>query len=191
MCSALKNGQKRITSNRQQFSSADSAHGASFLLLCIVYRRSGLLEQGVDRIVAQVVDPKVQHTFRPQVERVVRQFLSPGNHVEEEEPAQAFMHVGENQDAQLPSPGNRAHAVLKTIHSFQVQIHCPSFVRSCSPFIYFPVLACSFSLQSLSLHFSPFLFSPSCAVLPFLVIFFSHLPVSLTLSFSFLTFFTY
>uniref|UniRef100_A0A672GZ57 BOD1/SHG1 domain-containing protein n=1 Tax=Salarias fasciatus TaxID=181472 RepID=A0A672GZ57_SALFA len=34
--------------------------------------QSGMLEQGVDRIVAQVVDPKVNHIFRPQVERVVR-----------------------------------------------------------------------------------------------------------------------
>jgi len=38
-----------------------------------------MLEQGVDRIVAQVVDPKINHIFRPQVERVVREFLSPGS----------------------------------------------------------------------------------------------------------------
>ena len=42
-----------------------------------------MLEQGVDRIVAQVVDPKINHTFRPQVERVVREFLSPGSYSEE------------------------------------------------------------------------------------------------------------
>uniref|UniRef100_A0A3Q3MZ25 BOD1/SHG1 domain-containing protein n=1 Tax=Mastacembelus armatus TaxID=205130 RepID=A0A3Q3MZ25_9TELE len=41
--------------------------------------QSGMLEQGVDRIVAQVVDPKINHIFRPQVERVVREFLSPGS----------------------------------------------------------------------------------------------------------------
>nr|XP_040028658.1 biorientation of chromosomes in cell division protein 1-like 1 isoform X3 [Gasterosteus aculeatus aculeatus]XP_040028659.1 biorientation of chromosomes in cell division protein 1-like 1 isoform X3 [Gasterosteus aculeatus aculeatus] len=45
--------------------------------------QSGMLEQGVDRIVAQVVDPKVNHLFRPQVERVVREFLSPGSYSEE------------------------------------------------------------------------------------------------------------
>lgn len=45
--------------------------------------RSGMLEQGVDRIVAQVVDPKINHIFRPQVERVVREFLSPGSCSEE------------------------------------------------------------------------------------------------------------
>ena len=42
-----------------------------------------MLEQGVDRIVAQVVDPKINHIFRPQVERVVREFLSPGSCSEE------------------------------------------------------------------------------------------------------------
>ncbi|XP_056140134.1 biorientation of chromosomes in cell division protein 1-like 1 [Lampris incognitus] len=45
--------------------------------------QSGMLEQGVDRIVAQVVDPKINHIFRPQVERVVREFLSPGSCGEE------------------------------------------------------------------------------------------------------------
>lgn len=48
-----------------------------------------MLEQGVDRIVAQVVDPKVHHTFRPQVERVVRRFLSPNSSVEDDEPLSA------------------------------------------------------------------------------------------------------
>lgn len=37
----------------------------------------------MDRIVAQVVDPKINHIFRPQVERVVREFLSPGSCSEE------------------------------------------------------------------------------------------------------------
>ncbi|XP_037117768.1 biorientation of chromosomes in cell division protein 1-like 1 isoform X8 [Syngnathus acus] len=45
--------------------------------------QSGMLEQGVDRIVAQVVDPKVNHIFRPQVEKVVDQFVSPGTSSEE------------------------------------------------------------------------------------------------------------
>ncbi|XP_051928955.1 biorientation of chromosomes in cell division protein 1-like 1 [Hippocampus zosterae] len=48
--------------------------------------QSGMLEQGVDRIVAQVVDPKVNHIFRPQVEKVVNQFMSPGTSTEEELP---------------------------------------------------------------------------------------------------------
>ncbi|TRY83278.1 hypothetical protein DNTS_000570 [Danionella cerebrum] len=47
-------------------------------------QQSGMLEQGVDRIVSQVVDPKVHHNFRPLVERVVRKFLSPDAHLDEE-----------------------------------------------------------------------------------------------------------
>lgn len=97
----------------------------------IVYRRSGLLEQGVDRIVAQVVDPKVQHTFRPQVERVVRQFLSPGNHVEEEEFPHEFTQVVENQEAQQLSQGNRAHTVLKSMHLY----HDMLFLYVCLSFM--------------------------------------------------------
>lgn len=61
-----------------------------------------MLEQGVDRIVAQVVDPKVHHSFRPQVERVVRKFLSPNGHVEEDElPPLAPPLPAEYQEAEL------------------------------------------------------------------------------------------
>ncbi|XP_016121999.1 biorientation of chromosomes in cell division protein 1-like 1, partial [Sinocyclocheilus grahami] len=61
-----------------------------------------MLEQGVDRIVTQVVDPKVHHTFRPQVERVVRKFLSPNGHMEEDElPPVAPPLPAENQEAEL------------------------------------------------------------------------------------------
>ncbi|XP_016120803.1 biorientation of chromosomes in cell division protein 1-like, partial [Sinocyclocheilus grahami] len=64
--------------------------------------QSGMLEQGVDRIVAQVVDPKVHHSFRPQVERVVRKFLSPNGHIEEDElPPVAPPLPAENQEAEL------------------------------------------------------------------------------------------
>ncbi|KAL0973626.1 hypothetical protein UPYG_G00207330 [Umbra pygmaea] len=61
--------------------------------------QSGMLEQGVDRIVAQVVDPKIHHTFRPQVERVVREFLSPGSFVEE--PPVLSSSVEDKQDFNL------------------------------------------------------------------------------------------
>lgn len=62
-----------------------------------------MLEQGVDRIVAQVVDPKIHHTFRPQVERVVREFMSPGSYVDE--PPVPPAPVEENQDFDLPVQG--------------------------------------------------------------------------------------
>uniref|UniRef100_A0A4W4F1F7 BOD1/SHG1 domain-containing protein n=1 Tax=Electrophorus electricus TaxID=8005 RepID=A0A4W4F1F7_ELEEL len=76
--------------------------------------QSGMLEQGVDRIVAQVVDPKIHHTFRPQVERIVRQFLSPGSHVEEEEPPLAPSLLVESQEVQLPlAAGPRAQSPIR------------------------------------------------------------------------------
>ncbi|KAK6299143.1 hypothetical protein J4Q44_G00306530 [Coregonus suidteri] len=59
-----------------------------------------MLEQGVDRIVAQVVDPKIHHTFRPQVERVVREFMSPGSYMDEAPVPPA--PVEEKQDFDLP-----------------------------------------------------------------------------------------
>lgn len=62
-----------------------------------------MLEQGVDRIVAQVVDPKIHHTFRPQVERVVREFMSPGSYVDE--PPVPPAPVEEKQDFDLPVQG--------------------------------------------------------------------------------------
>ncbi|KAK2094314.1 Biorientation of chromosomes in cell division protein 1, partial [Saguinus oedipus] len=37
--------------------------------------QSGMSETGVDRIISQVVDPKLNHIFRPQIERAIREFL--------------------------------------------------------------------------------------------------------------------
>ena len=65
-----------------------------------------MLEQGVDRIVAQVVDPKINHTFRPQVERVVREFLSPGCYVEE--PPALPVPDEEKPAHNLPEQGKQA-----------------------------------------------------------------------------------
>ncbi|XP_047441431.1 biorientation of chromosomes in cell division protein 1-like 1 isoform X2 [Mugil cephalus] len=62
--------------------------------------QSGMLEQGVDRIVAQVVDPKINHIFRPQVERVVREFLSPGSC--SEEPLAPLPPAETKPDASIP-----------------------------------------------------------------------------------------
>ncbi|XP_041864766.1 uncharacterized protein LOC121654617 [Melanotaenia boesemani] len=38
--------------------------------------QSGMLESGVDRIIAQVVDPKMNHIFRPHIETAIHDFLS-------------------------------------------------------------------------------------------------------------------
>ena len=33
-----------------------------------------MLEAGVDRIISQVVDPKLNHIFRPQIEQTIHEF---------------------------------------------------------------------------------------------------------------------
>lgn len=35
-----------------------------------------MLEAGVDRIISQVVDPKLNHIFRPQIEKAIHDFLA-------------------------------------------------------------------------------------------------------------------
>ncbi|NP_001070180.1 biorientation of chromosomes in cell division protein 1 [Danio rerio] len=37
--------------------------------------QSGMLESGVDRIISQVVEPKLQHIFRPIIENAIHEFL--------------------------------------------------------------------------------------------------------------------
>uniref|UniRef100_A0A670YGR2 BOD1/SHG1 domain-containing protein n=1 Tax=Pseudonaja textilis TaxID=8673 RepID=A0A670YGR2_PSETE len=54
--------------------------------------KSGMLESGIDRIISQVVDPKINHIFRPQVEKAVHEFLATMNHQEETNP----MHPPQN-----------------------------------------------------------------------------------------------
>jgi len=68
-----------------------------------------MLEQGVDRIVAQVVDPKINHMFRPQVERVVREFLSPGSC--SEEPPAPVPPVEIKPESSIPEQGMK-HVIL-------------------------------------------------------------------------------
>lgn len=48
-----------------------------------------MLESGIDRIISQVVDPKINHIFRPQVEKAVHEFLATLNHKEETSPSTA------------------------------------------------------------------------------------------------------
>ncbi|NP_001086501.1 biorientation of chromosomes in cell division protein 1 [Xenopus laevis] len=38
--------------------------------------QSGMLEAGVDRIISQVVDPKLNHIFRPQIEKAIHEYLT-------------------------------------------------------------------------------------------------------------------
>ncbi|XP_008584999.1 PREDICTED: biorientation of chromosomes in cell division protein 1-like 1, partial [Galeopterus variegatus] len=88
--------------------------------------KSGMLESGIDRIISQVVDPKINHTFRPQVEKAVHEFLATLNHKEEasgstapdeEKPDSSIISQG------VPAPGpsanvaNDAMSILETITS--------------------------------------------------------------------------
>ncbi|XP_035874720.1 biorientation of chromosomes in cell division protein 1-like 1 [Phyllostomus discolor] len=88
--------------------------------------KSGMLESGIDRIISQVVDPKINHTFRPQVEKAVHEFLATLNHKEEasgssapeeEKPDSSVVTQG------VPAPGpsanvaNDAMSILETISS--------------------------------------------------------------------------
>ncbi|XP_045689930.1 biorientation of chromosomes in cell division protein 1-like 1 isoform X2 [Phyllostomus hastatus] len=88
--------------------------------------KSGMLESGIDRIISQVVDPKINHTFRPQVEKAVHEFLATLNHKEEasgsaapeeEKPDSSVITQG------IPAPGpsanvaNDAMSILETITS--------------------------------------------------------------------------
>ncbi|XP_039324292.1 biorientation of chromosomes in cell division protein 1-like 1 isoform X2 [Saimiri boliviensis] len=88
--------------------------------------KSGMLESGIDRIISQVVDPKINHTFRPQVEKAVHEFLATLNHKEEasgnaapddEKPDSSLITQG------VPAPGPSANvasdamSILETITS--------------------------------------------------------------------------
>ncbi|XP_010001432.1 PREDICTED: biorientation of chromosomes in cell division protein 1-like 1 [Chaetura pelagica] len=65
--------------------------------------KSGMLESGIDRIISQVVDPKINHTFRPQVEKAVHEFLATLNHKEEAGPSTASSE--EKTDASVAVQG--------------------------------------------------------------------------------------
>ncbi|XP_040822378.1 biorientation of chromosomes in cell division protein 1-like 1 isoform X2 [Ochotona curzoniae] len=88
--------------------------------------KSGMLESGIDRIISQVVDPKINHTFRPQVEKAVHEFLATLNH--REEASGSTVPEEEKTDSSIvvqgiPAPGpsvnvaNDAMSILETITS--------------------------------------------------------------------------
>ncbi|XP_058402725.1 biorientation of chromosomes in cell division protein 1-like 1 isoform X3 [Diceros bicornis minor] len=88
--------------------------------------KSGMLESGIDRIISQVVDPKINHTFRPQVEKAVHEFLATLNH--KEEASGSIAPDDEKPDSSViiqgvPAPGpsanvaNDAMSILETITS--------------------------------------------------------------------------
>lgn len=62
-----------------------------------------MLESGIDRIISQVVDPKINHTFRPQVEKAVHEFLATLSHKEEAGGSSAPSE--EKPDSAVGTPG--------------------------------------------------------------------------------------
>ncbi|XP_062976685.1 biorientation of chromosomes in cell division protein 1 [Elgaria multicarinata webbii] len=62
--------------------------------------QSGMLEAGVDRIISQVVDPKLNHIFRPQIEKAIHDFLAAQK---KEESVPAPPPEPESQDPPAPS----------------------------------------------------------------------------------------
>ncbi|XP_050006147.1 biorientation of chromosomes in cell division protein 1-like 1 isoform X5 [Alexandromys fortis] len=94
--------------------------------------KSGMLESGIDRIISQVVDPKINHTFRPQVEKAVHEFLATLNH--KEEAAGNTVPDDEKLDSSVitqgvPAPGPSANvasdamSILETITSLNQEAH--------------------------------------------------------------------
>lgn len=53
-----------------------SEHFWTHRLFPFAFLRSGMMESGVDRIITQVVDPKMNHSFRPRIETAIHDFLS-------------------------------------------------------------------------------------------------------------------
>ncbi|XP_045846878.1 biorientation of chromosomes in cell division protein 1-like 1 isoform X1 [Meles meles] len=88
--------------------------------------KSGMLESGIDRIISQVVDPKINHTFRPQVEKAVHEFLATLNHKEEasgstapddEKPDSSIITQGVPVPGPSANVANDALSILETITS--------------------------------------------------------------------------
>ncbi|KAM5194739.1 biorientation of chromosomes in cell division protein 1-like 1 [Mantella aurantiaca] len=89
--------------------------------------KSGMLEAGIDRIISQVVDPKINHTFRPQVEKVVQDFLATlhnkeeanANHEQIEEKFESSVSNSGSVSVVGPSTSvaNDAMSILETISS--------------------------------------------------------------------------
>ncbi|XP_074678246.1 biorientation of chromosomes in cell division protein 1-like 1 isoform X2 [Strix aluco] len=82
--------------------------------------KSGMLESGIDRIISQVVDPKINHTFRPQVEKAVHEFLATLNHKDEAGPSTAPSE--EKADASITVQGVSATAPSGNVASDAMSI---------------------------------------------------------------------
>ncbi|KAG8453517.1 hypothetical protein GDO86_000226 [Hymenochirus boettgeri] len=69
-----------------------------------------MLESGIDRIISQVVDPKINHIFRPQVEKVVQEYLAMLNSKEDAK-------VNTEQHEERSESSNSVHGSLSAVGS--------------------------------------------------------------------------
>ncbi|XP_053325863.1 biorientation of chromosomes in cell division protein 1 isoform X2 [Spea bombifrons] len=67
--------------------------------------QSGMLEAGVDRIISQVVDPKLNHIFRPQIEKAIHEYLAAQKEEEVVPTPPPPPPEPEKQDPPVPSQG--------------------------------------------------------------------------------------
>ncbi|XP_070773735.1 stanniocalcin-2-like [Enoplosus armatus] len=81
--------------------------------------QSGMLESGVDRIITQVVDPKMNHTFRPHIETAIHDFLS-GDRKEENALSSNSVPSEQTETQEAPSASGPKTPVL-TVDPHDVQ----------------------------------------------------------------------
>lgn len=86
-----------------------------------------MLESGIDRIISQVVDPKINHTFRPQVEKAVHEFLATLNHKEEAGPSTAPSE--EKMDASVAVQGIQPLALVVYYQKFLFSLRRGALTR--------------------------------------------------------------
>ncbi|XP_029704551.1 uncharacterized protein [Takifugu rubripes] len=93
--------------------------------------QSGMLESGVDRIITQVVDPKMNHTFRPQIETAIHDFLS-GDRKDEN----STSGPSEQAETQEPPSGSGPKTLVYTpaLMPRSHSAHGRHFCSSCSDF---------------------------------------------------------
>lgn len=68
--------------------------------------QSGMLEAGVDRIISQVVDPKLNHIFRPQIEKAIQEYLAA--QTQEDAPPNPPLPPPEPEEQDPPVPSQSA-----------------------------------------------------------------------------------
>lgn len=103
-----------------------------------------MLESGVDRIITQVVDPKMNHTFRPHIETAIHDFLS-GERKEENALSSnsALLEQTEPQEAQSASGPKTPWSKSKLKNDLEMQFRNLYFATGITTRQHWAVLAFS------------------------------------------------